>query len=154
MYSVVVVDDEREMRDFLSILLKKEGHGVQVFAGGQEALGYLSARGCDLVISDIRMPGMPGLELLEHVKAGHSEIPVVLITAFTSPDDAVQAMRGGAFDYISKPFNVDEIKSVLAVATSRKEPAPSPPGLFSGIIGGSHEMQKRGRARRDAPIMS
>jgi len=147
MYSIVVVDDERGMRDFLTILLKKEGHGVNAFAGGQEALDYLAAHGCDLVISDIRMPGMTGLELLEHVKAAHPQIPVVLITAFASPDDAVQAMRGGAFDYISKPFKVDEIKSVLAAATSRQEqaaaPSPqSPQGPFNGIIGSSREMQK------------
>jgi len=143
MYSVVVVDDERGMRDFLSILLKKEGHQVNAFAGGQEALDYLAGHGCDLVISDIRMPGMTGLELLENLKAKHPEIPVVLITAFASPDDAVQAMRGGAFDYISKPFNVDEIKSVVAAATSRKATAaPAPQGSFSGIIGTSREMQK------------
>ena len=144
MYSVVVVDDERGMRDFLTILLKKEGHAVKAFAGGQEALDYLAAHGCDLVISDIRMPGMSGLELLEHVKAGHPEIPVVLITAFASPDDAVQAMRGGAFDYISKPFNVDEIKSVLAAATGRRkgQGAPPPAATFGGIIGTSREMQK------------
>ena len=144
MYSIVVVDDERGMRDFLTILLKKEGHAAKAFAGGQEALDYLAAHGCDLVISDIRMPGMTGLELLEHVKAAHPTVPVVLITAFASPDDAVQAMRGGAFDYISKPFNVDEIKSVLAAATSRKErdSAPPSPGSFDGIIGGSREMWK------------
>ena len=86
---------------------------------------------------------MTGLELLENLKARHPEIPVVLITAFASPDDAVQAMRGGAFDYISKPFNVDEIKLALAAATSRKDTVlPPPQGSFCGIIGASREMQK------------
>ncbi|MDR3088496.1 MAG: sigma-54 dependent transcriptional regulator [Desulfobulbaceae bacterium] len=144
MYSIVVVDDERGMRDFLSILLKKEGHQVAAFASGQDALDYLADHVCDLVLSDIRMPNMSGLELLEQIKARHPSIPVVLITAFASPDDAVRAMRGGAFDYISKPFNVDEIKSVLAAAASQKNQTAAQPteDSFCGIIGQSREMQK------------
>ncbi len=66
------------------------------------------------------MPGMTGIELLETVKERSPELPIILITAFASPDDAVLAMKNGAFDYISKPFNVDEIKSVIESATNKK----------------------------------
>ncbi|MFC1832910.1 sigma-54-dependent transcriptional regulator, partial [Thermodesulfobacteriota bacterium] len=99
----------------------------------------------DLVISDIRMPGMGGLELLAKVKDEADDIPVIMITAFASPNDAVQAMKSGAYDYISKPFNVDEIKSVIYTATNRVESTlklQQAAELFPEIIGESKEMQK------------
>ena len=143
--SILVVDDERSMRDFLKILLQKEGHAVVTAQNGENALECLQNQEFDLVISDIRMPGMGGLELLGAVKEGDPDLPVIMITAFASPDDAVQAMKSGAFDYISKPFNVDEIKSVIESATSRKNRPAAPAGTgqpFPGIIGQSREMLK------------
>ena len=71
------------------------------------------------------MPGMSGLELLGAVKEQNPDLPVIMITAFASPDDAVLAMKNGAFDYISKPFNVEEIKSVIESATSKKQTGPA-----------------------------
>ena len=145
MISILVVDDERSMRDFLKILLKKEGHEVAVAHNGISALEHLDKNSCDLVISDIRMPGMGGLELLASIKEKQPDLPVILITAFASPDDAVEAMKNGAFDYISKPFNVDEIKSVIQSAT-RKQAGETPTiaatASFAGIIGTSREMLK------------
>ncbi|MGW8194790.1 MAG: sigma-54-dependent transcriptional regulator [Desulforhopalus sp.] len=145
MASVLIVDDERSMRDFLKILLEKEGHEVATAASGEKALDSFHALTPDIVVSDIRMPGMTGIELLERLKDDTPELPVILITAFASPDDAVLAMKNGAFDYISKPFNVDEIKSVIESATSkqlnsRKSQELSP--LFANIIGQSREMLK------------
>ncbi len=145
MISILVVDDERSMRDFLKILLKKEGHEVAVAHNGINALEHLDKNSCDLVISDIRMPGMGGLELLASIKEKQPDLPVILITAFASPDDAVEAMKNGAFDYISKPFNVDEIKSVIKSATSKRAgeaPATAANASFAGIIGTSREMLK------------
>jgi two-component system response regulator PilR (NtrC family) len=146
MLSVLLVDDERSMRDFLKILLKKEGFDVRTASDGTQALEMLAERGADLVLSDIRMPGMNGIELLEQVKELYPGLPVVMVTAFASPDDAVQAMRNGAFDYISKPFNVNELKSVVHAAIDSgngctEEPS-APATSFSGIIGQSREMQK------------
>ncbi|MDP3479318.1 MAG: sigma-54 dependent transcriptional regulator [Desulfoprunum sp.] len=145
MTSILVVDDERSMRDFLKILLQKEGHTVVTAHNGENALECLKDQEFDLIISDIRMPGMGGLELLGTVKEQNPDLPVIMITAFASPDDAVQAMKNGAFDYISKPFNVDEIKSVIESATMRKK-GPAPIEVtgqsFSGIIGESREMLK------------
>ncbi len=103
MASILVVDDERSMRDFLKILLEKEGHTVCSAGDGIEALTALEEQGIDAVVSDIRMPRMGGIQLLEAVKNKYPQLPVIMITAFAAPDDAVQAMRNGAFDYISKP---------------------------------------------------
>ena len=145
MISILIVDDERSMRDFLKILLTKEGYDVATAANGESGLEHLRNDPCDLIITDNRMPGMSGLDLLAIVKEEYPDIPVIVITAFASPNDAVQAMKSGAFDYISKPFNVDENKSVIESATrlSRNEQHSSKPeNSFPGIIGTSREMLK------------
>jgi len=145
MTSILVVDDERSMRDFLKILLVKEGYKVKTAPGGIQALEAIKEQSFDLVISDIRMDGMDGLELLNSVKEKHPSLPVVMITAFASPDDAVFAMKNGAFDYISKPFNVDEIKSVILSATSKSKQRAEAKSISAGfpeIIGESREMIK------------
>jgi two-component system response regulator PilR (NtrC family) len=145
MTSILVVDDERSMRDFLKILLAKEGYQVKTAPGGIQALDTIEEKAFDLVISDIRMDGMDGLELLNNIKEKHPALPVVMITAFASPDDAVFAMKNGAFDYISKPFNVDEIKSVILAATSKSKKTANDKSIseeFPEIIGESREMIK------------
>ena len=145
MVNILVVDDEQSMRDFLKILLQKEGYGVEMANNADTALKKLQSDSFDLVISDIRMPGLSGLDLLGQIKEDFDDLPVIMITAFASPDDAVTAMKNGAFDYISKPFNVDEIKSVIQAATSQKEETQSRQQLaqsFPKIIGNSKEMLK------------
>lgn len=145
MASVLIVDDERSMRDFLKILLEKEGHKVATADNGERALDILANIAIDVVVSDIRMPGISGIELLESIKEDFPDLPVIMITAFASPDDAVLAMKNGAFDYISKPFNVDEIKSVIESATSKNLQTGKPQDLnaaFPEIIGQSREMLK------------
>ena len=131
------------MREFLTILLEKEGYGVRAAADGKSALALLEAQPFDLVISDIRMPGMTGLELLARSKQLRPETGVIMITAFASPDDAVTAMKNGAFDYITKPFNVDEIRSVVRAAMKKRPTAGTvPEDGFPEIIGRSPEMMK------------
>ncbi len=145
MTTILIVDDEQSMRDFLKILLRKEGYSVETGANADDALHRLQKDTYDLVISDIRMPGMSGLDLLARIKETYADLPVIMITAFASPDDAVSAMKNGAFDYISKPFNVDEIKTVIESATSQKKSSQSREQLadsFPGIIGSSKEMLK------------
>ncbi len=142
---ILIVDDEKSMRDFLKILLTKEGYNVTVTNNADAAISEVKKSVFDLVISDIRMPGASGLTLLSEIKEVRPGLPVIMITAFASPDDAVTAMNKGAFDYISKPFNVDEIKSVIKSATSQKEPSESKEQLaesFPHIIGQSKEMLK------------
>lgn len=145
MTTILIVDDEKSMRDFLKILLAKEGYEVIVAGDGDQALAAVDQNHVDLVISDIRMPGISGLELLSKIKEESEDIPVIMITAFASPNDAVQAMKDGAYDYISKPFNVDEIKSVIYAATNRTESTlkvQQAEELFPEIIGKSKEMLK------------
>ena len=96
MERILVVDDEQSMRDFLKILLIKDGHNVVTAENGERAMEILHNEPVTLVISDIRMPGISGLELLENIKSDFSNLPVIMITAFASPDDAVHAMKHGA----------------------------------------------------------
>jgi len=143
MASILVVDDERSMRDFLKILLEKEGHDVITVENGKAALIALQKQSFEAVVTDIRMPGMTGIELLEEIKEELPDMPVIMITAFASPDDAVLAMKNGAFDYITKPFNVDEIKSVIESATIKSRKTSNThehSKSFPGIIGESKEM--------------
>lgn len=143
MTSILVVDDEPSMREFLKILLEKEGYQVTTAVDGSSALNLAENNSFALVISDIRMPGLTGLELLARLKQLRSDIAVIMITAFASPDDAVAAMKNGAFDYITKPFNVDEIKGVIRSALKRKQQEPpNPEHCFPEIIGRSPEMMR------------
>ncbi len=141
MTHILVVDDELSMREFLKILLEKDGYAVSVAPDASTALGIAENEDIQLVITDIRMPGMSGLELLAELKHNYPGLPVIMITAFASPDDAVMAMKNGAFDYITKPFNVDEIKGVIKAATNKKpEKIAEKRKDFPGIIGRSPEM--------------
>ena len=143
MASILVVDDELSMREFLKILLEKEGYRVTTAAEGKTALELAEKSAFDLMISDIRMPGMSGLDLLSQIKQLQTDIGVIMITAFASPDDAVAAMKNGAFDYITKPFNVEEIKTVIrAVLKKKEQTGPAPENSFPEIIGQSPEMMK------------
>ncbi|MBU0674700.1 MAG: sigma-54 dependent transcriptional regulator [Proteobacteria bacterium] len=146
MANILVVDDELSMREFLKILLEKEGFSTTTASDGDEAVDIMTSEDIDLVITDIRMPGMGGLALLENIKATRNATPVVMITAYASPEDAVAAMKNGAFDYITKPFKVDEIKriirSALATNKERDKTKASYGNEFEGIIGSSPEMRK------------
>ncbi|MBN1356839.1 sigma-54-dependent Fis family transcriptional regulator [bacterium] len=117
MKSILVVDDEQSMCDFLSILLEKEGYNVISATSGMEALKTLrQGTSVDLVISDIMMPEMNGMELLKHLKAFNPNILVIMITAYATTENAIQAMKQGAYDYVTKPFKVDEIKIIVQKA--------------------------------------
>nr|MDA8404594.1 response regulator [Desulfobacteraceae bacterium] len=102
---ILVVDDEEKMQHLLSIMLMRQGYRVDRAGDGQKALALIRENPYDLVISDIRMPNMDGLELLSAVKDLNIPCPVVFITAFASIDSAVDAMRQGVADYITKPFD-------------------------------------------------
>jgi two-component system response regulator PilR (NtrC family) len=120
-FRVLIVDDEKSMREFLSIVLKKEGHDVTAAAHGPEALSLIDKEIYDLVISDIKMPGLSGLDLLKAVKAVSPSTIVLMMTAFASTETAVEAMREGAYDYLTKPFKIDEVKLLVKNALERKQ---------------------------------
>jgi two-component system response regulator PilR (NtrC family) len=118
---LLVVDDERSMREFLEILLTREGYEVNSAASGSQACDLLDEKGIyDLVITDIKMPRVTGLDVLRKAKSVNPDMQVIMITAFASHETAVEAMKEGAFDYITKPFKVDEIRHVVANALEKR----------------------------------
>ncbi len=114
MARILIVDDQEIMRDSLAQILVREGHEVIAAGDGRSAIARLnSTTRFDLVVSDLKMPRMTGLELLAEVKKFRSDLPVVLMTAFATVQTAVEAMKQGAYDYIQKPFDGDEIKLLV-----------------------------------------
>jgi two-component system response regulator PilR (NtrC family) len=120
MNSILVVDDELSMREFLEILLTKEGYSVSCAASGEEACNILGRDVFDLVITDIRMDNIDGIGVLRKVKEVNAETPVIIISAFATPETAVEAMKDGAYDYIPKPFNTGEFKKIIRDAIYKK----------------------------------
>lgn len=106
---ILVVDDKEMMRDSVGATLRRAGYDIVVASSGTDALGLIARDRPDAVVSDLKMPGMTGLELLEQISELDDELPVVLMTAFGTIETAVEAMRFGAFDYITKPFEGDEL---------------------------------------------
>jgi len=113
---VLVVDDDLKMRTLVARVLSREGYAVRGAETGQDALDLLGAWIPDLLLCDIRMPGMDGMELLGRVHQLRPELPVIVMTGFGSVETAVEAMRAGAFDYFSKPFDLDEMLIVVRKA--------------------------------------
>ncbi len=148
MATVLIVDDESNLRKVLSTLLTRDGHATIAVGSGEDAVAAIKKQPVDIVITDMRMPGMSGLELLEHVKRTLPGLPVIVITAHGSVDTAVIALKNGAFDYITKPFDKDELKlavrkaaAVRATNQGRLNDAGDTPGRFR-IIGQSPRMQE------------
>jgi two-component system response regulator PilR (NtrC family) len=148
---ILIIDDEPSMLEFLEIMLRKEGYAVSAAKSGAEAVARLGQEPFDLVVSDIQMPGVSGLEVLRRAKEVAPEAAVIMITAFASAETAVEAMKEGAYDYITKPFKVDEIKLVIKNAIERRNLSRENLLLkkelrtrynFSNIIGSSPEMLK------------
>jgi len=117
---VLVADDERSMRDLLAIMLKQAGHDVALAEGGAEAIEALKREPFDLIVTDLRMREVDGLAVLRAAKEHSPQTVVLVITAFASTETAVEAMKLGAYDYITKPFKMDEIKLTIANALERK----------------------------------
>jgi two-component system, NtrC family, response regulator PilR len=146
---ILVVDDELSMREFLTILLEREGY-ITASAGSAEiALDLMASSAFDVVVSDVNMPGLNGMELLEQIKRDSPDTAVLLVTAFSTTEQAVEAMKLGAYDYIAKPFKVEEIKVLVRNALEKrclqKENIRLKKEIegrysFSGIIGKSRKI--------------
>ncbi|HAD03460.1 MAG TPA: two-component system response regulator, partial [Desulfuromonas sp.] len=113
---VLVADDEESMRWVLSKALSKKGFTVDLAANGNEALALVRQHRYDLAVLDIKMPGLSGLELLSRIHEEKPEILVVIMTAETSMKNAVEAMKRGAYDYITKPFDLDVLDAIVLKA--------------------------------------
>jgi len=117
--NILIVDDEEHIRKIMSIMLGKHGYKCRTAASGEEALAIMAGENFDAVFTDMKMPGIDGLELLARIKAENPEQVVVMVTAFASMDTAISAMKAGAYDYLAKPFKEDEIVLVLEKALER-----------------------------------
>ncbi|RKY67111.1 MAG: hypothetical protein DRQ08_01075, partial [Candidatus Latescibacterota bacterium] len=117
---ILVVDDDPLMLDFLKEALLRQGYKVDTAEDGEEALRKVEEKGYDLVITDVRMPGVDGMTVLESVKRDFADTEVVVITAYGTIRNAVEAMKMGAYDYLTKPFSVEEVEVVVQRALERK----------------------------------
>ncbi len=113
---ILVVDDEESIREFLDIMLRKEGYEVTCVEDGQKAIDTLKKKSFDLLISDLQMPHVTGIELLKHCREAYPDLLFMMITAFGTAESAVEAMKMGAYDYITKPFKIDEVRINIANA--------------------------------------
>src|SRR5580698_8565585 len=120
MRRVLVVDDEENIRLVLRTLLRKHGYEVEVAESGEEALGQIDTFGPDVILTDVRMPKMGGLDLLATLKAKQCPATVIVMSAYGNVDLALEAMKAGAYDYVSKPFKPDEIVLALRKAEERE----------------------------------
>jgi len=120
MENILVIDDEKSLIELLAVIFKKEGYGVMQAMSGEKALDILEKGGIDFVITDIRMPGLDGMEVLRRVKASYPDVPVVMITAYGTVQQAVEALKAGALDYVVKPFDVDELRIIVARGMAQK----------------------------------
>ncbi len=148
-FRILVVDDEESIREFFEIMLKREGYSIRCAVDGQEALDILKKESFDLIISDIQMPKVSGMQLLTAVKEMDPEAIMIMITAFGSAETAVEAMKLGAYDYIQKPFKIDEIRIILKQALEKRVLKSENQQLkkelgtkyaFSNLVGGSSPM--------------
>lgn len=146
---ILVVDDELSMREFLAILLEREGYEVAVAGSADEALRMMDTSLFDMVLSDVNMPGLSGIELLARIKDKSPETAVLMLTAFSAAEQAVEAMKLGAYDYIGKPFKNEEIKQLVKNALEKQglkrentllKKDVSERDSFCGIIGKSQKM--------------
>jgi two-component system, NtrC family, response regulator AtoC len=113
---VLIVDDEANLRKVLSAMLRREGYEVATAANGEEALADFDKNGADVVVTDLVMPQLGGMEVLKGISTRSPDVPVIIITAHGTVDSAVEAIKGGAFDYITKPFEQAELTAVVAKA--------------------------------------
>ncbi len=148
---ILVVDDEASMRRMVELLLSQEGYQPKAAQSAEEAIAAMAQENFDLVISDIRMPGLSGLDLLRRIREDGSATEVILVTAYASAESAIEALKLGAFDYVTKPFQVDEllhvVKNALEKSSLREENVLlkaelSDKDRFGEIIGASPQMRQ------------
>jgi two-component system, NtrC family, response regulator PilR len=150
MSNLLIVDDEQSYRQLLSLVFEGDGHTIRTAMNGRQALELLQTEPADIIISDVRMPDMNGIELLRNARELYPDIGMVLMTAFASVEDAREAFKLGADDFIQKPFDVEELKVIVKKTLEKQEliienkafkKAQRQRGNLSNIIGRSDKMQ-------------
>ena len=132
MDTILIVDDEKSILDLLTMVFKKDGYRVVTNPGTAKAFELLASEDVDLVISDIKMPQLDGMAFLKAVKKQRPDVPVIVITAFGSVKQAVEALKEGALDYVTKPFDIEELK--ILVDQTRGGSITLAPTLTSGAV--------------------
>lgn len=152
---VLVVDDEKNITFVIQAMLEKAGFEAVVFNDSAEALEALSSEDVDLVITDLYMPGPGGMEILEYCKKSHAQLPIVIITAYGTVEAAVSALKRGAFDFITKPFDQTELLNVVkkAVATY-KQRQKEPIILFDDTLSSAQTSAGQGQDNAISSISS
>jgi DNA-binding NtrC family response regulator len=117
--SILIVDDEESVRDSLTLWFTEDGYKVACAENSKAALSLLESGSFDIILTDLKMPGMDGLELLQRIKALNKESIIIVMTAFASVDTAVKALKEGAFDYVTKPFDPDDLSHLIRNATKQ-----------------------------------
>ncbi len=137
--SILIVDDDRAILNAFDQVLRREGYSVQLADEGSEALEKIRASNFDLVICDVRMPGMDGLEVLSRIKYMNPEVDVIIITAYATVEDGVKAIKGGAYDYLTKPLALEELCHKVAKLMERR-------GLERKVTSLQEELKDRHRS--------
>src|SRR4051812_35791605 len=155
MSRILIVDDDHGQRSLLELFLQGQGYQTQSASSGKAALQLLSESPFSMIISDVRMEGMSGLEMLRRVRQIHPALPVLLVTAFADIRSAVSAMRDGAVNYLAKPIDLDELISSVRLATGARNEVATPTKLErpapAGVITQSPLMQA---VLRDAAVIA
>ncbi|HTH50518.1 MAG TPA: response regulator, partial [Pyrinomonadaceae bacterium] len=150
MANIIIVDDEQSYRQLLTLVFEEEGHDVRTAMNGRQALEAFAERPAEVIVSDVKMPDMDGIEMLRAVRETQPDVGVVLMTAFASVDTAREAFKLGADDFITKPFDVEELKLIVRKTLEKQEliaenqafkRAQRERGSVSNIIGTSAKMQ-------------
>ena len=150
-FTLLIIDDEKNIREGLGANFEMEGYNVKLAENGQQGLEFISKGDIDLVITDLRMPGISGEEVLRKVTTETPGIPVIVLTGHGSIDSAVDAMRNGAYDFLTKPLNLDQLTMIVKRALQARELSLQHKQLkkevendmaFDKMIGKSAEMQK------------
>ncbi|MEW6361919.1 MAG: sigma-54-dependent transcriptional regulator [Pyrinomonadaceae bacterium] len=150
MSNILIVDDEQSYRQLLTLVFESDGHSIRTASNGREALELIKAEPADVIITDVRMPDMDGIELLKSAREYQPDIGVVLMTAFASVETAREAFKLGADDFIQKPFDVEELKLIVRKTLEKQElidenrafkRAQRERGSVRNIIGTSAKMQ-------------
>jgi two-component system response regulator PilR (NtrC family) len=151
MADVLIVDDEQSIREFLEILLRRLGHRVRLATEAHDAIAKLSSAPVDLVLSDLRLPKGSGMDVLRWVTDHQPDTQVIMMTAFATTENAVDAMKLGAYDYVIKPFKVDELSVVIERALERKKLRQENTALKSTLDArtGQNRLIGQSRAMRD-----
>ncbi|AKJ03432.1 nitrogen regulation protein NR(I) [Archangium gephyra] len=146
MAKILVIDDEANLRKVLAAMLRRDGFDVTVAADGEQGLAEFNKNGADIVVTDLVMPKAGGMEVLRAVNAANPDVPVIIITAHGTVDSAVEAIKAGAFDYVTKPFDQAELSAVIAKAAKAHDVAQrsvrADAKARAAIIGESAQLQE------------